>query len=398
MNQQELQNNIPDSPIKKPAPKGRLIFLVLTSVFCLVIFGVGAVSFVMPDRDYSESENRVLASMPEISLFSLTEGTFMKNFETYFTDQFIFRDEIISFKTFCDRLIGKKQVGGVYIGKDGYLFSRQSDFNQQQVKEITDAVSAFAEKYKTPKITFAVSPNSSFINSDKLPDNLTLENQSYQIKDIQDYTESQRVGWVNLSDAFTAYKNKDKLFYKTDHHWTSRAAFEAFRQIMLHWNKNTAGFYFDFFPVTHDFQGTLSSKSGITSAEDIIEICVPRNTENTYIVSYDSLEKKTATFFDENALKGKNKYEVFLGANTDKITVTTTSVQNDTLLIIKDSYANCTVPMFMPYFSKIVVVDPRYLKGGISDIMEENSFTHVLFLYNLNTLLEDTSLATCITR
>ncbi|MBR2417270.1 MAG: hypothetical protein IKB12_01435, partial [Clostridia bacterium] len=62
------------------------------------------------------------------------------------------------------------------------------------------------------------------------------------------------------------------------------------------------------------------------------------------------------------------------------------------LLIIKDSYANCMIPMLTPYFSKIVVVDPRYMTDSIHGVMEEYSFSHVLFLYNLNTFLQDTSL------
>ena len=110
------------------------------------------------------------------------------------------------------------------------------------------------------------------------------------------------------------------------------------------------------------------------------------------MVDYENGEKKTATLFDSEKLSQKNKYEVFTGGNYGKITVDTTATVRDTLLIVKDSYANCMLSMFTPFFAKIVVIDPRYTKEKLSDIMEENSFSHILFLYNLNTFLEDTSL------
>ena len=49
--------------------------------------------------------------------------------------------------------------------------------------------------------------------------------------------------------------------------------------------------------------------------------------------------------------------------------------------------------MLTPYFSKIVVIDPRYFSDSLKGVMAETQFTHVLFLYNLNTFLGDTSLA-----
>ena len=48
--------------------------------------------------------------------------------------------------------------------------------------------------------------------------------------------------------------------------------------------------------------------------------------------------------------------------------------------------------MLVPYFSKIVIVDPRYYGDKLQSITEEYDFSHILFLYNLNTFLEDTSI------
>ena len=91
-----------------------LIFLLFMAVACgFLIF--------QPDREYSASENRMLAQKPEFSLANLASGKFMTDMEDYVTDQFFFRDQWISLKVLEDMALGKRESNGVYIGKQGYL-------------------------------------------------------------------------------------------------------------------------------------------------------------------------------------------------------------------------------------------------------------------------------------
>ena len=114
------------------------------------------------------------------------------------------------------------------------------------------------------------------------------------------------------------------------------------------------------------------------------------------MVTFESTSNKTASLFFPEKLEQKNHYEVFLGGNYDKVIIDTVSPTGRSLLLIKDSYANCMIPMLTPYFSKIVVIDPRYLTDSLESIIKENDFSHLLFLYNINTLLEDNSLVPCL--
>lgn len=392
MENSELNKTEQTTEKVKKNRKGRVIFSVLTVVFCSVIF-LGGLSFVTgEDRNFSSTENRVLASMPSFSFNSVKDGSFMKDFEAYLTDQFVFRDGAIRLKSLLDRMAGKTRIGDVYVGKDGYLFSVPTLFNQKSIEEITEKLSAFADRNPESKITFMLSPNSRYVYQDKLPDRAPTDDQHRRINDIENYTASKNIDFINLSETFLSQKDEIRLFYKTDHHWTTRAANIAFNELMKRWEKSTADVGFSFLSVADSFQGTLSSKSGITSSSDIIEICVPQNSELSYVVDYENGEKKTATLFDGSKLEQMNKYEVFTGGNYGKITIDTTFKGKDTVLIVKDSYANCMLSMFTPFFAKIVVVDPRYTQEKLADIIEENGFTHILFLYNLDTFLEDTSL------
>lgn len=397
MNDENLKQNT-DTPVgeKKEKKKGSFIFSVFIAVFIILIFGIGILNIIDGDSTYSEKENRVLSTFPTLSLNSIFEGTFMEKFETYMTDQFIFRDEIIRLKTLADRISGKKEVGGVYIGKKGFLFAKPNEYNEENTEAIAWAISDFDAKYPEMKKSIMIAPDSGFIYSDLLPANAPYPKQDYQLSDIKNYIGNENVTWIDLAKHFSDLSSDKDLYYKTDHHWTTRGAFEAFKLLMNEWEIDISQTEYEFYTVSNNFQGTLSSKAGVYDSYDTVEICTVKGSENSYVVSYDSLQTKTASFFDESKLYEKNQYEVFFGGNYDKITVTTTSQSKNTLLVIKDSYANCLIPMLTPYFNKIVVVDPRYLTDSLEGIIQENGFSHALFLYNLNTILEDTSLADCL--
>ena len=381
-----------EDPCEKRIHKGNVVFLCLTVCFCFIIGVGGLVNFIAKDRDFSESENRVLASFPKLTLSSIADGTFMKNFETYMSDQFVLRDRMISLKSYFDRLSGMRESNGVYIADDGFLIEKPSKYTAKKAKAMTKSINSFMKKY--PEITkmVAISPNASYIYSEKLPSGIELHSQYSELKGILNRLEGENYSFLNVTKALKNAKEKSDVFYRTDHHWTTRGAYAVFKAIADKWNLDRSQVKYKFLTVSSDFEGTLASKTGIHDNKDKIEICLPENSEGSYIVSYESQDKRTTSLFEPSKLQQKNKYEVFLGGNYDKVVIDTVSKSRATLLIIKDSYANCLIPMLTPYFAKIIVVDPRYMTESVHNIMDEYNISHVLFLYNLNTFLQDTSL------
>lgn len=396
-----------EEEFNKSTSKGKLISLITVLIFIVGIFGVAGLHILVDDKEFSQSENRVMAQLPSLTLSALVDGSFMDDFEAYLSDQFPFRDALISAKSFSDRAIGKTKENGVYIGKDGFLFDSQSEYNDTQVKSITDAVLKLSSENKKLKKAFILAPNSSYIYSDKLPDYLTVENQKEQIEKIYSLMNDKSITKLDVCSLLEGCKEKYDylLYYKTDHHWTTRSAKAVFNMLNKQWKLNTSGTVylgeeikpkFAYYTVSSSFEGTLSSSAGVHDIYDTVEICVPKSSEGTYVVELEQSGVKTASLFFNDKLKSKNHYEVFLGGNYDKVIITTVSKSENSLLLIKDSYANCMIPMLTPYFNKIVVIDPRYLTDSFDSILKENDFTHLLFLYNLNTFLEDGSLAECL--
>lgn len=128
--------------MKKSLRNYRLFFHRMGLLFLFIPLIVLILSIVLPDRGFSEKENRVLSSLPHLNGSQIASGGFEKQFETYENDQFPLRDLWITLKAGTDRLMGKVESNGVYVGKSGYLMEEFKAPDQTQydatVKAMTD--------------------------------------------------------------------------------------------------------------------------------------------------------------------------------------------------------------------------------------------------------------------
>ncbi|OKZ35987.1 DHHW family protein [Eshraghiella crossota] len=343
--------------------------------------------FACKDVKFSEKENRNLASVPKLTWSSITGGRFMDDFETYLTDQFPLRNLCVSIKTAVLRGTGRRYINDVYIGKEGYLIAKESVADYNRVDRLTESINKFADNVKGVSVDFLLIPNTSLIYEDKLPYG-AKSNEKEVISHINK-TVSDKVNTIDVTDVLIAKANEG-LYYKTDHHWKTKAAYYTFRQYAAY--KGITPVNYNFYDVTGNFQGTQSSNSGVYSTYETVTIGVPDNSIGTYTVEYVNEGKKTTSLFDDSKLKEKDKYQVFLGGNFAQVDITTTAGTGRNLMIIKDSYANCFIPLLTPYYDKITVIDPRYFYDDIYTLIEAYGISDVLFMYNVNSYVEDNSL------
>ena len=187
----------------------------------------------------------------------------------------------------------------------------------------------------------------------------------------------------------------EKIYYKTDHHWTTLGAFYAFQAAApsLGITDDMSGKYVSY-AVTDSFNGSLASKSGMNLKEkEQIDIYVPTEEDTDLIVDYVDEGKRVTSLYNSSALKEKDKYTVFLGGNYSLLDIRTVSTSKEKLLIVKDSFANSFIPFLTPYYREIVVVDPRYYSGTINDLMDSYRISEVLFLYSGNTFFKDNNIS-----
>ena len=356
----------------------------------LLVLGLGCslVTVLKPAKAYSESENRMLAQTPALTLDAVKDGSFFSGLESAYADQFVGRDGWIGAKLGFDRFFGAKESSGVYLAADNYLIQIPSDPNDAAVERNLAAISAFAEANPDTAVYMTVVPNAVSVLSDKLPKDAPAPNQTAQLNEIK--AALQGVEFLDVTDALLAHKTEE-IYYHTDHHWTSlgaRYAFEAMAEAM----EIEPVQEYKIYTVSGSFEGTLSARSGSHDWKDRVDLYVPQP-EADYKVVYADTQKITASIYEKSALEAKDHYTVFFGGNHPRLDITTTVDTERRLLIFKDSYANCFVQFLTPYFSRIILVDPRYYYEDVSILMKQNQITDVLFLYNLDTFLSDNALA-----
>lgn len=359
-------------------------------IVTVILFLVSLLSLAGKDREYSENENRYLTTKPALSWSSLFDGKFMDDAEAYLSDQFLLRDKLVSTRTNIDVFFGKREINDVYIGKKHFLFEKPSAYNDARVKKTTDAMNNLKARNEGVNTYIAIAPNSSEILKDYLPSKAPVPDQTEQIKKIY-----QSLPGYTSVDLCTPLKNSSTpqdLYYKTDHHWTASAVSIAYNEIKRTMDLESGTYEYKNLPVTNSFQGTLASSAGIFSAKDTISIpTCPSDT--MYRVTYVEEQRVTTTVFDQSKLNGKSKYEVFFGGNYAQVVIETNSSSERVLMVVKDSYANSLIPLLIPHFKKIIVVDPRYYNDNIQNIIDSEGVTDCLWLYNCNTFLNDTSIA-----
>lgn len=366
------------------------IYFKMAGIFLFFLIIAFAFNLFSKDKKYSESENRMLAQKPEFSMANLASGKYMKDMEDYVTDQFFIRDKWINLKVLEDLALGKRESNGVYIGKKDHLMEIPTAPNQKALDNNLDAISNFSASHPDINTVMTLIPNAAYVYNHLIPRNAPVRDQEADIKYVQSAVGTS-LNFVDLTKTMTSHKDEE-IYYKTDHHWTTLGAKYAFDALSTALGIDSPTQEYTIYPVTHSFQGTLTSKSGYDKGKDTIELYIPQNVNTDCLVNFVDEGKRTASMYESAALENKDKYEVFFGGNHSRVDISTPMEGKKNLLLFKDSYANCFIPFLVPYYRNIIVIDPRYYYDNIESLITDNEITDILFLYNVNTFLGDTSL------
>lgn len=362
-------------------------------IFILTLFLFLIINVIVPDREKSVQENRMLVTKPKFRLSSLISGDYDEKFEAYMDDQFVGRDMWRKLKVAVDRIGGSRLENGVYIGTNGQLLEQIEVADENHLAANIKAIKSFSESQSKIPVRMMLVPDAANVLNHSLPALAKPEDQTQMFsmvrKDLGDSVE-----WIDVSTELNKHKT-EKIYYKTDHHWTTLGAFYAFQAaaLSLGIDGDLSGKYVSY-TVSDSFNGMLASKSGVNFGEkEQIDIYVPTEEDTDLIVDYVDEGKRSTSLYDSSKLKEKDQYTVFLGGNSSLLDIRTVSTSTKRLLLVKDSFANSFIPFLTPYYREIVVVDPRYYSGTINDLMDSYRISEVLFLYSGNTFFKDNNIS-----
>ncbi len=371
--------------------KGKNLTYIIFFMFISYICTLTSFNILLPDKAFSETENRVLQKAPSFSWDALLEGDLMADYEKYFADQFPGRDFWIGVKSDVERFWGKKENNGVYLGEDGYLLQEFSQPDPEELEKKLNVFHNFATSLPEVKKSLMLVPNAVKILEDQLPKYAPVDDEREFMTNVQQRL-TKDITYVDVYDTLYG-KREEEIFYKTDHHWTTRGAFYAYQKLgeYLNFTPDKKEF-FQVKKVTDNFYGSLYSQGGFRHVQpDTIELFLPQQEVEYKVNYYDYKQTSNSLYFWEN-LQKKDKYTVFLGGNQSLIKVETGVTNGKKLAVVKDSYAHCFVPFLLRHYQEIYVIDLRYYNDSLQKLLQEQEIKEVLFLYNVKTFAEDVSL------
>lgn len=352
-----------------------------TGIFlCVVLLLAFFAQCFIKDQAYSALENRTLQTYPSTSLDGLFNGKTTRQLETYSADQFPNRYTWMKWKTKIELMLGMNRIEDVHVG-DERLYQEVEPLTMDPLQaESAKAINAFQEAYPLVDMHMMLVPNAIGVYRDE------VENCRMDQQQLYDQFYAMLNDQIQKLDTFSLLKEhkEEYLYYKSDHHWTSLAASYAASDFLQE------DLSYQVVMSNEQFQGTLAKKIAYDQFIDQISLFLLDN-DPTYVVTYDQ-DKKTTSVYDAEKQFDQDAYGIFFGGNHPYLSINTNVAQDKRLLLLKDSYANCLIPFLLPYYSEIVVIDPRYYFEDIDQIMVDHDINEVLFLYNINTFFTDHSL------
>ena len=276
-----------------------LMFLAILAAAVLIA------GLIMPDKGFSANENRSLAQRPKISVKSLKDGSFFKDYTTYYSDQFPLRDLWMSLKFRADYLMNQREFSDVYVGENGTLLQKPAVPDAAAVQGTGDAINRFVSKYPEKDFSVILVPDAATVWNSKLPDNAPVRNQITDIENLLGMLDGsiERIDAVSVLQSHAA----DNIYYKTDHHWTSEGAYDVFMACTDPLKLAHEGIVYTPHVVSETFQGTLSSRSGDHRTRDEIIVYEPQGTDVEYEVNYPDLQQRSCSLFVSEQLNEKDQ-------------------------------------------------------------------------------------------
>ena len=294
-------------------------------------------------------------------------------------DNFYQRETFRKLKTSVELDVFKKQdVNKIYKYND-FLVEQIYPLDEKSATNLTNKINYIKESYlnETNKIYYSIIPDKNYYT-----DNSHLK---------LDYDKMQQIMENNLNglqyiDIFQDL-SLDSYYY-TDSHWKQEKLQNVAKTIAENMNFSITQNYNEQKVAT--FKGVYAGQLPINTKEDEIKILVNNVIADANAYNYET--KEQGGIYNFKKLTGYDKYDIYLSGATPLIEISNANNKtNKTLVIFRDSYASSLAPLLTEGYSKITLVDTRYISPKILNEYVDFENADILFLYS--TLVINNSMA-----
>lgn len=356
------------------AKKSEYIAIIL---FCTFLAAVALGYLLLPKADFSPLEKRNLEQFPAVSWRSIRSGDWGEEFETYLAGHMPGRNFFVGLNAYFEYFTGRQAAKDIRV-VDGRLVEAPVQENEAAVTRCMEPINRFAQTVGQ-EVDLTIIPSAGWSTGAKGYSDAALIDSIYA-------RAGEQVSAFDLTDVFAG---RPELYYRTDHHWNSAGAYEAYTAYMASKGRpcrDRADFRVT---AAENFHGSTYSRSGLwLTPGETIELW--QGSENLRVTNAEAQEPHDGVFYWER-LEGADKYTVFLDGNHSLVRIQNPAGEGR-LLVIRDSYSNCLGCFLAESYAEVVLVDLRYYKQPVSQLAAQEPFDDILICYSLGNFMSDTNL------
>lgn len=353
-------------------------------LLCLWL-GLTAFAWFGPKQEASEAERRPLAQMPEVNAETILGGSFMADFEDYTLDQFPLRDSFRRLKAvFHNYVLGQKDNNDIYIA-NGYGVKQEYPLNESSVSHFISRVNYLYEKYLTDaKVVMAVVPDKGYYLG---------ENTGHLTMDYEQLEEMLKEGmpWADHVSLWDSLSAQD--YYRTDTHWRQENLIPAASVLAQALGSAVPDPQdYDLGVLSRPFYGVYYGQAALPMEPDTMQYLDSQILQACTV--YDHESGKTFGIYDQE--KGKNakdQYDFFLSGSRSLLTIENPHAPREKeLIVFRDSFGSSIIPLLVHDYSKVTVVDIRYIRIDMLERFIQFGGQDVLLLYSTLVLNQSTQI------
>ncbi len=366
--------------------KEKIKYIATIVLSALLIFGLSAWFLLKSPTEYSESERRKLSLLPDFSIENVLSGKYMKDFEDASPDQFPLRDLFRSIKAYASEYIFNKMDNNKIFNADGHLSKLEYPENPDMIDYAADKFSFIYDKYikdTDAEVFLSVVPDKNcFI----------AEDNGYLAFDYDEFADklAEKVPFAEYIDVKPLLSADD--YYTTDTHWKQESIIDIAEKLSTSMG---ADFTNDFKKnkIEKPFYGVYYNQSGMKHPTDEIIYLTNDAIDSAVVTNYDTGKAVSLPVYDMSKLDSPDLYEMFLsGTVAVSVIENPEAAEKRELVLFRDSFGSSIAPLLIGSYSKITVVDIRYIaSGALSGLVDFENADEVLFLYS--TVLLNNSVA-----
>ncbi len=350
-----------------------------------ILLAVSLWCWLKPAGEFSESERRALADFPELSKETIETGEFMTDFETYTLDQFPMRDTFRGVKAFSELFMFRKaQVNDLYV-HDGYVIKEEYPLSQSMIDFAAKKFQFLYDSYmadKDVKVYLSVVPDKNYFGMQ----------ESVQLS--MDYSElvtslKNQASYAQYIDIFGELSLED--YYLTDTHWKQENLVPVAQTLA-----GTMGAVIetDYMvnTLTEDFEGVYYGQLGLPLQKDVLQYLTNDTLDACTVTGYNTGMPVVNPMYDVSKADSRDPYEMFVCGNDPLVIIENPNATTDKeLVVFRDSFGSSIAPLLSTGYSKVTLVDIRYIHSGMLGAFVKFDNQDVLFLYSTLVLNSSTS-------